>query len=114
MHKLMEYVCNELEDIERKAERDGSLSMTEVQYADTLLRMKKNILKTDEMSEDGSYGMYRDSRSYSARGRNARRDSRGRYASGSMSDQLRDMMDDAPDESTRMEIQRFIDKLDRR
>lgn len=31
-----------------------------------------------------------------------------------MADQLRDMMEDAPDESTRKELQRFIDKIERR
>lgn len=53
-----------------------------------------------------------------ARGRNARRDSRGRYSSrgysrtGDIADQLRDLMQEAPDEHTRMEIQRIADRLD--
>lgn len=122
MHKLLDYICSELEDLEKKADRDGSLTMTEIQYADTLLRMKKNLLKAEEMSGE-SYSSYGDSygREYNARGRgsNARRDSRGRYADGgysrgNMVDTIRDMMDDAPDESTRKEFQRFIDKLERR
>lgn len=127
MHKLMEYICSELEDLERKVEKGDSLSMSEIQYMDTLLHAKKNLLKSDEMYEEGEYGNsgygrgeygrggY--GRSYRARGRgsNARRDSRGRYADGgTMSDTLRDMMDDAPDDNTRMEFQRFIDKLERR
>lgn len=122
MHKLLDYICSELEDLEKKADRDGSLTMTEIQYADTLLRMKKNLLKAEEMSGE-SYSSYGDpyGREYNARGRgsNARRDSRGRYADGgysrgNMVDTIRDMMDDAPDESTRKEFQRFIDKLERR
>lgn len=123
MHKLYDYICAELDALEKKADRDGSLTMTEIQYADTLLHMKKNLLKADEMSGESygdSYGEY--SRRYSARGRgsNARRDSRGRYADGGnysrgdMVEAMRDMMNDAPDESTRMEMQRFIDKFDRR
>ena len=111
MHKLLDYICSELDALEDKADRNGSLTMTEVQYADTLLHMKKNLLKSEEMAED-SY-----SRSYGARGRgsSARRDSRGRYSDrGDMVDTIRDMMRDAPDENTRMEFQRFIDKIDRR
>jgi len=112
MHKLLDYICSELDDLERKVDRGDSLTMTEVQYADTLLHMKKNLLKSEEMSGGDMYGM-----SYGARGRgsNARRDSRGRYADrGDMVDTIRDMMRDAPDDSTRMEFQRFLDKIDRR
>lgn len=112
MHKLLDYICSELDDLERKVDRGDSLTMTEVQYADTLLHMKKNLLKSEEMSGGDMYGM-----SYGARGRgsNARRDSRGRYADrGDMVDTIRDMMRDAPDDNTRMEFQRFIDKIDRR
>lgn len=110
MHKLLTYVDAELADLERKVERDVSLTMTEIQYADTLLRMKKNILKTEDYSD--SYGG-----GYMGRGRDARRDSRGRYADGYSRDMvatMRDMMHNAPDEETRVEFQKFIDKLDRR
>lgn len=101
MHKLLDYICDELETLERKAERDSSLTMSEIQYADTLLRMKKNILKTEDYSD-----------SYS-RGR--RRDSEGRYMSDRyMVDRVKDMMREAPDDATRMEFQRFVDKLERR
>lgn len=127
MHKLLDYICTELEDLERKVEKGDSLSMTEIQYMDTLLHAKKNLLKSEEMMNDDS-GYSNDSRyvrGYSrdyrarGRGRNARRDSQGRYADGgysgdSMADQLRDMMDDAPDENTRKEFQRFIEKIERR
>lgn len=104
MHKLIEYICDEMEDLERKAEKDGKLTAAEVQYLDTLAHTKKNILKSEEMMEDseysmagGSYGSYarggrggRGGRSRSgsyeggsyARGRqgNVRRDSMGRYS----------------------------------
>lgn len=117
MHKLLDYICSELEDLERKVDRGDSLTMSEVQYMDTLLHAKKNLLKSEEMMDDG----YSNDRGYSrgarGRGRNAKRDSQGRYAGysdGSMADQLRDMMDDAPDDGTRKELQRFIDKIERR
>ena len=121
MHKLLDYICSELEDLERKVNKGDSLTMAEVQYMDTLLHAKKNLLKTEEMMDDGYSNDRGYSREYraSGRGRNARRDSQGRYAdrgysNDNMADQLRGMMDDAPDDSTRKELQRFIDKIERR
>lgn len=139
MHKLMEYICNELEELERKADKDGKLSMAEVQYADTLLHMKKNLLKADEMYEESEYseagGSYArgDNRGRGRGNRGSydgtyggsyaqRRDARGRYsnenmrysrATSDMAEQIRDMMQDAPDERTRMEFQRFLEKLEK-
>ena len=92
MHKLVEYICDELEELERKSEK-GKLSMAEIQYMDTLAHAKKNLLKGEEMMEESyssmdgrqSYRYSRDGMSYDdmsmGRGRNARRDSRGRYSS---------------------------------
>ncbi len=62
MHKLMEYVCKEMEDLEKKIEKNGGLNPSETQYLDTLAHTKKNLLKAEEMSEDeGSYrGSYSD------------------------------------------------------
>ena len=129
MHKLVDFVCDELEELERKAEKEGKLSMAEVQYADTLAHMKKNLLKSEEMMEESEYsGAYDDGRSY-ARGGNRgrsyprnsyarRRDSMGRYsrgysmASDELVDELRELMQDAPDEKTRMEFEKFIRKVE--
>ena len=135
MHKLIDYVCEELEEIEKKAEK-GDLSMSEVQYADTLAHLKKNLLKGEEMMEDfdGEYssdmrrmdGMsYRDGMhggSYArGRGSRARRDSRGRYSSergysraaADMVDELHELMDEAPNEMIRQDIQRLVTKLEK-
>ena len=57
MHKLMEYVCEELEELERKAAKEGKLSMNDLQVADTLAHLKKNLLKAEEMSEQSEYSM---------------------------------------------------------
>ena len=105
MHKLVEYICDELEELERKAGSGAKLSMAEVQYMDTLAHAKKNLLKGEEMMEgDGGYSsMSRDGRSYrydrrgsydmdgkrydrsEARGRrNAKRDAMGRYSAYDM------------------------------
>ena len=144
MHKLIDYICDELEELERKADKDGKLSMAEVQYGDMLAHFKKNLLKSEEMmgEDEGMYSMesgsYRGGNSYArggnrrggmsmrggsyarGRGRNVRRDSMGRYSSESgysmagdeMIDELRELMQDAPDEQTRMEFQRFINKIE--
>lgn len=133
MKALLDYICGELEDLERKAEK-SKLSMAEMQYVDMLAHAKKNLLKGDEMMDGESYA-YEYSRERGGnrgggrtndeymnargRGRNARRDSRGRYSNGrymmdagDMVEELRELMEDAPDERTRMEFQRFIQKME--
>ena len=127
MHKLIDYICDELEELERKADK-GKLSMAEVQYGDMLAHFKKNLLKADEMSDysngyDEGYSRrtrmsYNDGRSYGDDSYARRRDSRGRYSRGysmateEMTAELRDLMKEAPDDRTRMEFQRFIEKIE--
>lgn len=87
MDKLMDYICTELEDLERKAGKEGKLSMAEVEYLDKLVHIKKNILKTETMWEESEYsedgGSYASGSSYArGRGRGAKRDSMGRYSRG--------------------------------
>ncbi len=131
MHKLIEYVCDELKELERKADKDGKLSMAEIQYMDTLAHAKKNLLTGDAMmeAEGGESGYYMPmyGRSYgdesmmNNRSYARRRDSMGRYTSrrGGMSyddgsvEELRDLMDRAPNESIKREYQKLIDKIER-
>lgn len=48
------------------------------------------------------------------RGGNARRDSMGRYSSaGDFAEELRELMEDAPDERTRMELEKLANKMER-
>lgn len=136
MHKLYEFICDELKELEKKA--DNGLSVSEIQLMDTLLHAKKNLLKAEEMEEESEYSgamrdgmMYRDGMrggsyrgtyrgSYArGRGRNARRDSMGRYSSEGYSraaddvvGRMRDLMQDAPDEQTRQEIQRLVSRME--
>lgn len=145
MHKLMEYICKELEELERKAEKENKLSAAEIEYADKLTHIKKNLLRADELwdgseysedsgdsyysmarggrgrsyrgSYDGSYNAYEGTYGGNsmARGRNARRDSMGRYSRGNKSEmieELQDLMETAPDERTRQEFHRFISKVE--
>ena len=133
MHKLIDYICDELDELEKKADK-GKLSMSEIEYADKLAHLKKNLLRADELMDEGYSGDYRypysmnDGNSYArGRGSNAKRDSRGRYSSDSYSrysrdysmdkgdivHELRSLMNDAPDERTRQEFQQFISKMER-
>lgn len=145
MHKLMEFICEELEDLEAKVEKDGKLSMAEVEYGDKLAHFKKNLLSSEEIWEDSEYSMANGSYaggSYAnesraggsyARGKNrgggsyARGNRRGgrrgvnQYGSygmdgysraSDMTDDLRELMQDAPNEKVRMEFERFINKID--
>ena len=142
MHKLIDFVCDELEDIEQKAAK-GELSISDVQYADTLAHLKKNLLKSEEMMEEfdegyssemrpvngtirgGSY-RYNGGMSYArgdgrGRGRNAKRDSMGRYSSErgysraddmmDMVETIRGMMGELPQDVQR-DAQKFVQKLE--
>lgn len=62
----------------------------------------------DGRSRRGSYAMAR------GRGRNAKRDSMGRYSRDGkmMAQELRELMEDAPDERIRMELQKVIQKVE--
>lgn len=141
MHKLMEYVCNELEEYERKA-GSGKLSMQDIEYIDKLAHIKKSLLSADEMWEESEYSMAGDGSyarggnrgggrsnrggsyegSYASyargRGRNARRDSMGRYsregysmAEDDFKDELQDLMQSAPNEQIRMKLQRMMSEM---
>lgn len=139
MHKLYdlkEMLCRELEDYGNK----DNLDIGSLEIVDKLAHAVKNIDKIIEKYEEeedggmsgrsymggsyrsGSYrngGSYREGGSYArGRGRNARRDSLGRYSrerysrNENMTDSLRELMEQAPDEQTRMELQRMLDKYE--
>ena len=127
MHKLYEYVCDELKDLERKAER-GDMSMQDIQYADTLAHLKKNLMKADEMmQEDGEYSMMyypmtsyaEDRRMYRGRSYAPRRDAMGRYsrrysmANDETINELHEVMNDTQDEGIKSEIKRLIDRIEK-
>lgn len=127
MHKLYELkdtLCNQLEEY---ADKEVSAGMLDV--VDKLSHSIKNLDKiiekyeNDEYSNDmygyrgRTYGNSYGNASY-ARGRNARRDSMGRYSRGGYSNDmmadLRELMEQAPDEKTRMEFQQFIRKMEQK
>lgn len=107
LHELRDMLCDELKEYGRK----GELSTGTLDVIDKLTHTIKNL---DKIIEEDSYsGYYPDSRVY--RG-SYKRDSMGRYAStgysrNDLSDKLRELMNEAPDDHTRMEIKRLIDKM---
>ena len=129
MHKLCEYIDKELEELEHKAGVGQKLSAGEIQYGDMLAHFKKSLLTNDAMENyDDEYSndnrAMRDNRSMRsmrgnsmARGRtgNVRRDSMGGYsrddALDDMVDELEELMDKAPDEQTKKEFRKFINKV---
>ncbi len=121
MHKLYEFACDELEELEKKAGEKG-LSAGEIEYADKLTELKKNILKIEMLEDEGYSAEYRDDRMMIGdrmRGRSyarARRDKMGRYSRAGESVEevmwnLGEMMSDIP-ESARPEAERLMKKLE--
>ena len=120
LYKLKDMLMQELEEYGSK----GELSAGTLDIVDKLTHTVKNLCKIIEEAEDGEYsgtypmGMYRGSyRDGMSRRTNARRDSMGRYSGrgysrAGLADELRAMMQDAPDEHTRQEIARLADKLE--
>lgn len=127
MDKLIELrgkLCKQLEEYPEKDLTSASLDVID-KLSHTIKNLDKIIDRENgndySNGYGGSYGMY-DTRmmpratSY-ARGGNVRRDSMGRYSRMGYSRnsdiimELTDLMDDAPDDRTRMEIQKCIQKM---
>lgn len=130
MHRLyddLEEICEFLADDltktnEKLSKAGGEISAGDLEYINRLTHAIKSVKTSMAMidAEESGYsyddGMSMNRGSY-ARGRNSRRDSRGRYSRGNSRDsgmisELRDLMKDAPDEQTRMEMQRMISRME--
>ena len=134
LHELKEKLLKELEEYGGNA-KFSKEDVETIKYMASAIDHICNIAEGEEEGYSGRYpyymgGAYADgnmggtsNRSYRgsyARGRrNARRDSMGRYSGdgysrdGGMVEELRELMQDAPDERTKQEFQRFIDKIER-
>ena len=102
LYELKDRLIDELKDYGKR-----ELTGNTVDMIDTLAHATKNLCKIIE-DEDGYSGYY----PYSYR-RGSYRGAYGRdrYSRGSLSDKLHELMDEAPDEQTRMEIKRLADKM---
>lgn len=105
LYELKEKLCDELKEYGKKELSAGSLDVI-----DKLAHSVKNIDKIIE-GEGYSGARYHD-------GISTRRDARGRYMSHGYSynydmiAELRELMNDAPDDKTRQEFKRFISKIE--
>lgn len=103
MHKLIDYICDELYALEDKVAQHGGLSYSEVEYGDMLAHFGKNLSKLEEHGN-----------SYKGR-TNARRDSMGRYsraAAEDMANSIRAMMKDAPDDNIKRDMERLAERME--
>lgn len=124
MHKLIDYIDREMREYENEVARGGELSAKDWECLKDLAKTKMAILTNEAMEEDSRYsyrydGMDGTSRAR-GRGRNAKRDAMGRYSSrnysyddakADMTAELHELMQKAPDETTKRKLQKFIDEM---
>lgn len=118
LYQLKEMLCKELKEYGEKGEMTaGTLDVVD-KLAHTVKNLDKIIEAYEEEGNSGYYpyayddGMNRDGRSYRGRSYARRRDSMGRYSRDGLADKMRELMEDAPDERTRQEIKRLVEKLE--
>ena len=109
MHELYEFVCDELEELEKKA-KGGSLTPSEIDMVKDLTKIKLNILTIVAM-EGESHRYSRERMPYHSYARG--RDSRGRYSSAKedVMTELHHLMNRA-DEPMRRKLEKVIDKME--
>ena len=127
--KDLEMLCDVIsEKISEKTRKikNGGMSDGDLDTIDKLTHSLASVKKIMAFMEDeggysgywpeGSYrGMYRGSYGH---GGSYKRDRMGRYSGergysrNDLADKMRDLMHDAPDDRTRQEIQRMVDKLE--
>lgn len=141
IYNLKDKLCKELEEYGSKDKMDvGALEIVD-KLAHTIKNLDKIIEKYEEEEEYSNYdgqsgnmggysrrGYSRRGSSYydggssyaRGRGRSAKRDSMGRYSrrddysyeNDMMLKELRELMEEAPDDKTRMEFEKFIGKME--
>ena len=115
IYEMKENVAHEIGDAnDRIREAGGKINLQDL---DAIYKLSKSamalvttcaMLKEEEEGEDGGYSGNRGGYS-----RNDGRYSRNGYSrNGDMGEQLRQMMEDAPDDLTRMEIKKLMDRME--
>ena len=119
IYRLKDMICDELDEYGRK----GELSAGSLDVIDKLSHAAKSLATLIAMEEAGyseNYPYYRGTSYARGRGRNVKRDSMGRYsreyseAVDDMIEQLHEMMESAPDEETKADIQRLVHKFEKK
>ena len=124
--KDLELLCDMISDkiaektrkIQSNGMTDGDLDTIE-KLTHSLASIKKIMAFMDDEEYSGNYpDSYRMAYRGSYRGGSYKRDRMGRYSGergysrNDLADKMRDLMRDAPDDRTRQEMQRLLDKLE--
>ena len=122
LHELCETLGEAVKEANEKIRQaGGKLTGDDVGYVDKLTHALKSIKAViamsgdeDEYSNDDGASYWYPTRSHNMSNRSHRRYSRSREFSrnNTLADQLRDLLQDAPDDKTRQEIKRLIERLD--
>lgn len=129
LREMENTISNEIAEANQRIRQSGGdMNTADIEIIDKLTHSMKSLATAVAMLEaegDGYSGRYysgRDYRdgyngSYSGNSYGSGRERRNNYGysrTGSMHEHLRQMMDEAPDEMTRMEIKKLMDKIDQR
>jgi hypothetical protein len=129
LETLCDVLSEQLSDITRKVKNNGMSSGdldTLEKITHSLASVKKIMAFMEDEEEysgyDGGMGSYRGSyrRSYSRNGGSyaRKRDRMGRYSGergysrNDLADKMRELMEDAPDDRTRQEMMRMVEKIE--
>ena len=117
LESLCEIVSDQIGDITRKIKNSG-MSSGDLETIDKLTHTMKSIKGVLSMMEDDDGYSSRYMPYYGGSYRGRKRDSMGRYSGergysrNDLADKMRDLMDEAPDDRTRQEIKRMIEKME--
>lgn len=130
IYEMKEAVAYEIGEANKRIEQSGGkLSKEDLDIVDKLSHAMKSLVTTCAMleaEEEGYSSDYMPGQSYRGRerrdgysgegysGRRYNRESRNSYGysrTGDMNDRLRQMMDEAPDENTRMVIRKLMNNM---
>ena len=129
LREMKDTIANEIAEANQRIRKSGGdMNTADVDIIDKLTHSMKSLATTvamleaqeDGYSGDYPYGgmYYRNNRnSYDSRGRDgmSNRYTRMGYSrNGDFMEHMHQMIDEAPDESTRMEIKKLMDKMDQR
>lgn len=121
MHRLCEFIDDELMDMEDLIKQGKKLSMSEVDYGDKLAHFKKCLLTNKAMEDNYSearggrtnrMGRSYEGRSYDDMSMARNRDSMGRYSRDEFMDKLMMMRESAPNEKSRRAVDKMISELE--
>ena len=127
LETLCDVLSDQLSDITRKVKNNGMSSGdldTLEKLTHSLASVKKIMAFMEDDEEysgyDGGMGSYRGSyrRSYNRGSYARKRDRMGRYSGergysrNDLADKMRELMEDAPDDRTRQEMMRMVEKIE--